>query len=344
MDLIFIDANIYLNFYSNSIEFNKLLSCLTEIKSKILVPKQIVYEVERNKMGVFRAYYDGLNQSKINNISLLTHIESDKSGKISEWNKKSKKIKTEFEQLNRELEEIKDLKFKEIHNSSDEVSKILKEIFKKAKEATEKEFENARLRKERGNPPGKKGDTLGDQISWEQILTISPEVKRLWIVSNDGDYIESGIKEDFLNPLLLNDLKKINPKIEVYCFKTITDALPSFSKISKTKIETLPSDKELKELREVENVMSIAELVKNIHDAQNDLNFANGLTNYSNIANLQSNLQSYRGFVKAANVAKLFHTSSDICSFCNSTDGFQMEKNGNIPTKTCLACGRISLY
>lgn len=68
---------------------------------------------------------------------------------------------------------------KQISCSEDEVSKALIPIFDKAVAHSPKELQKARNRKEIGNPPGKKGDPLGDQLTWEQILTHFKGKKRL---------------------------------------------------------------------------------------------------------------------------------------------------------------------
>jgi predicted nucleic acid-binding protein len=53
MKKIFIDANIYLNFFdSNKPELKKLLGSLLQIKDSLFIGSQIVNEVNRNKLDV----------------------------------------------------------------------------------------------------------------------------------------------------------------------------------------------------------------------------------------------------------------------------------------------------
>jgi len=58
-----------------------------------------------------------------------------------------------------------------VNQSVDEVSTTLAAIFDKAVPHLPEELQRARDRKERGVPPGKHDGTIGDELSWEQILS-----------------------------------------------------------------------------------------------------------------------------------------------------------------------------
>src|SRR5205085_1445217 len=76
-----------------------------------------------------------------------------------------------------------------ISDSKDDVSKALQEVFATAVLASGDILEKARLRKERGNPPGKLSQALGDQITWEGFLsTLNKETSDVWIITSDNDY------------------------------------------------------------------------------------------------------------------------------------------------------------
>ena len=76
----------------------------------------------------------------------------------------------------------------EISRSEDDVSERLSRLFDKANSPQPDQMERARARKERGNPPGNQDDPLGDQITWEQLLTYSKGIKQLWIITDNRDY------------------------------------------------------------------------------------------------------------------------------------------------------------
>jgi len=68
--------------------------------------------------------------------------------------------------------------------------KTIQELFSKATslETTGELVENARLRMQVGNPPGKEG-SLGDAISWEALLEHVPDKEDLFFIADDRDYV-----------------------------------------------------------------------------------------------------------------------------------------------------------
>jgi hypothetical protein len=86
-----------------------------------------------------------------------------------------------------------------------------------AARATEEQLEAARERRERGNPPGKRTDPLGDQISWQQFLDAVKGEPSVWIVTRDRDFTEKVDKQILLNPFLRSELDERGVKtINVY--------------------------------------------------------------------------------------------------------------------------------
>jgi predicted nucleic acid-binding protein len=91
MKKIFIDANIYLNFFdSNKPELKKLLDSLLEIKNSLFIGSQIVNEVNRNKLDVAQRSLSNHfnNLSKIKPINLPEHLEME-STTLKKWNSQS---------------------------------------------------------------------------------------------------------------------------------------------------------------------------------------------------------------------------------------------------------------
>jgi len=112
----------------------------------------------------------------------------------------------------------------------------------------------ARNRRELGNPPGKKNDPLGDQVSWEQLLTEVGGVDQVWIISNDADYILNFDGKSYLNPKLGSELISKNPHIKIHCFQSLAEGLRSFNDLKK--IPSLPSKEELTEISEEEGKLN----------------------------------------------------------------------------------------
>ncbi len=245
MNILYIDANIYLGFYnSNRPEFKKLLGSVIELKDKIFFTEQLAYEIDRNKLNVFRLSIDNyLKQTSSSKTTLPEHLDEENSPILAEWNKERKKIEENITSSNKSLAEILKEVIADIATSKDKVSKTLFAIYENAKKPAHTDLTKARFRKEIGNPPGKRADPLGDQLSWEQLLSIVPDITKLWIVSTDKDYFTEHYKTLYLNPILYADLIKLNTKIEVKTFNILSEALRDFN--NQEKINAIPSNDEL---------------------------------------------------------------------------------------------------
>ncbi len=81
-------------------------------------------------------------------------------------------------------------------------------LFRDAVLADDDEMAAARARRERSNAPGYARDPLGDQITWEQLLSHCKKtgVGRLWIASDDSDHVTKFYGRVFLNPFLHEEL------------------------------------------------------------------------------------------------------------------------------------------
>jgi predicted nucleic acid-binding protein len=260
MQKIFIDANIYLNFFdSNKPELKKLLDSLLDIKDSLFIGAQIVNEVNRNKLAVAqRSLNNHFNSlSNINPINLPEHLEVQ-STNLQKWNSQSKEIHLGYKSLQQELEFLIHKTLEEIMQSADKVSRTFNLIFKDAIEASECEIIAARYRKEIGNPPGKFDDPLGDQISWEQFLNHSNSSEKIWIITKDQDYYTFFRNKRYLNSFLYNELVANNLAIPiVFCFESLAEGLKHFNENSLEKIENLPTEDELKIITEEELADSI---------------------------------------------------------------------------------------
>jgi hypothetical protein len=156
---------------------------------------------------------------------------------------KAEKTKEKFTNLAHHLLE-------QVSQSEDEVSKVLAGIFAEAVPPNDDELLRARKRKELGNPPGKTADPLGDQLSWEQILTQCRDKRRLWIITNDKDYATEYDHKLFLNAALYQDLARVYGSVpEAYCFDNILDGLAHFARATGVKAEKLPTPQEIEQIK-----------------------------------------------------------------------------------------------
>lgn len=253
MKKVFIDANIYVNFFdSNQSTLKALLDSLVEIKDSLFISSQIVDEVNRNKLDVAQRSLGNHfnNLSKVNQdnkkINLPEHLEIG-STNLQTWNSQRNNIHTQNEKLYNELKDIINNTLKEIMCSTDKVSQTFNLLFKDSVEASEDEIKKGRYRRELGNPPGKLKDPLGDQISWEQFKNCSKNSENIWIITNDRDYYTEFKGQIYLNSFLYNELvnANTNTNLSIFCFDSLANGLAHFDKISQ-KISKLPEENELK--------------------------------------------------------------------------------------------------
>ena len=238
--LLFIDANQYLDLY-RTIGGEKLLAPLQEQQSHIFVTTQVVDEVHRQKLKATESFLTtGVKESKPNRTAVpnrLSRIEKALAIRIVE------RLQWIHKKLSHDLLE-------QVSQSKDEVSRALASVFSQAVAHTDEELQRARARKERGNPPGKRGDSLGDQLSWEQILSKCKAKPMLWIITRDSDYGTTHEGKMFLNAALYQDLASLyQSEPTVFCFANIDDGLRHFADTTGTKAEKLPTPEESKEIK-----------------------------------------------------------------------------------------------
>jgi len=108
------------------------------------------------------------------------------------------------------------------------------------------------LRREVGNPPGKHANPIGDQLTWEQILTHFKGKRRLWIISRDGDYGTVYGGKGFLNRFLYDELRGVAPDAEVYLFPDTVEGIKHFVDKTGVKAEKRLTPEEVEEIEKEE--------------------------------------------------------------------------------------------
>ncbi len=211
---IFIDTQIFLDFYRLK-EVNPLLQSLIQITDYILVTRQVVNEVYRNKAETAcEILKDDTNKIQFKTIlpdTLIAQalvIAPDIETKIAKIREKTKSINSDLRQIQKDLAAIYSKTLEDVSKGTDKVSLELENIFQKAIEHTEHQFNNAKRRKDLGNPPGKLKDPIGDELNWEQILDYSQREKCcIWIVARDKDFYAKSINSQVLaNPFLQKEI------------------------------------------------------------------------------------------------------------------------------------------
>lgn len=250
--LLFIDANKYLYLYQTD-KGKKLLAPLREQSDYIFVTQQIVGEVQRNKIQVAAAFLDEkFKELKLHTFNVPDHLSSLSAEQGKDIHQQMSEIGQKIKRVNEAAVALGLGIIEQISCSEDEVSKALAPIFAKAALHSPEELQRARDRRELGNPPGKSSDPLGDQLTWEQILTRFQGKKRLWIISRDRDYGTVYGGKSFLNQFLYDELCKVASAPEVYLFNDLATGIKHFVDTTGVKVEKRLTPEEVEEIEKEE--------------------------------------------------------------------------------------------
>jgi PIN domain len=274
--VVFIDSQQYLDLYELR-NGKVLLGLLEEVRERIFVTAQVVNEVDRRKLQAALRYFDKecpkvrgqCAQAKDISEQLPEHL-FDASGeavaRIREKLKEANKRKVDGNKLIEEAAKILEEKvaeaLRDINLSEDSVSLALKPLFDRAVPHTTEELRLAQERKAKGYPPGK-GDTVGDELNWEQLLSFvkANRKKRVWIISRDSDYIVKYGSTVFLNPALRKELLVLSsPAPKVYAHSDVIEGLRDFKKVTGFPLKNFPSPEKEEALKKEQEALKQEDL------------------------------------------------------------------------------------
>lgn len=216
---IFIDTNIYLNFFDLSNEDITELSKIQVLQQKgdiiIYLPEQVEREFFRNREGKIKRAVDQFKEDSLkdkipNMVKTYPEYEDLKNAKDS--------YKTAKSALLTKIDA--DIRAKTLGADS-----LIQGIFDLAvKIPTSDEIYEVALRRHNiGDPPGKK-DSLGDSIIWEALkIGIKIRANRpqhLFVISSDGDFQSELDAEQPKNILIYDWNKEYNA--DLYFFDRIS--------------------------------------------------------------------------------------------------------------------------
>jgi hypothetical protein len=269
--LLFIDANKYLDLY-RTVHGKKLLAPLGEQADHIFVTQQVVEEVHRNKILVAAGFLnDKFKELKLQTFPVPDHLFGTSGGQNDSIRAQMSAIIEKIRQVNKEVDALAIGIMEQISRSQDEVSKALAPIFAKAVPHSPAELQRARERRERGNPPGKSTNPIGDQLTWEQILTRFTGKKRIWIIARDGDYGTFHDTKGFLNHFLYEELRKITSDVEALLFEDIVEGIKHFADTTGVKADKLPTPEETEEIKKEEAVLTPLDWMGNSMEVANEM-------------------------------------------------------------------------
>lgn len=236
--LLFIDTNIWLDFYRSNNEAG--LSLLRHVKEKsefIIVTDQIKMEFLKNRQNeIVQSFTRLTSPGRVSIPAFLTSKEvDDLDDAYTTANNLIKRIKQRIPLI---------LEDPEVH---DEVYKTCHEVFNKkdklhfgqTHEAWTEVREAARERYSLGYPPRKATDTsMGDAVNWEWIVYCARITKsNVAIVSRDYDYGQSHKNKSYIDDYLKHEFsERVGNKRRVTLFTRLTEVLKQY-KVTVTKKE-----------------------------------------------------------------------------------------------------------
>lgn len=226
---LFIDTNIFLNFYTLSNDhLDKLEKILELLKNKeltLLLTEQVVDEFKRNREKKLLDFVKSLNafQPKLCYPPICFDIK-EKALLETSINKTLGLKKKLTDSL------MKKIKKKELY-----ADKLIEEIFsyRESFKTTDDILKRSERRMLLGNPPGKNG-SFGDAINWECIIENTPPNTDLYFIGIDGDY-RSDIDDNDFHPFLNDEWGSRNGG-KIHYFKLISNFVnKKFPKLKITK-------------------------------------------------------------------------------------------------------------
>lgn len=228
--LIFVDTNIFLDFYRQGGEAaERQLKALERHKDSLIICEQVWMEFLKNRQTVIISNLKQIQKpSKVTVPPILLDFDPTRmlTKRIAEATEYYEKVVNRVEKILNEPAQ------------HDPVYKAVARIFRSGgkfnlKRPSKERFEIRNLARKRfvlGYPPRKKNDTsIGDSINWEWIVRCaesSNENHHILIVSRDGDYGDSYRGESILNDWLYREFKdRVSKKRKIELTSKLTLAL-----------------------------------------------------------------------------------------------------------------------
>ncbi len=197
---VFIDTQIFLNFFDFSNEdleeLRKIVVLTGAGKIRLLLPQQVIDEFDRNRANKIEKALKEFSQPDFKAFPQMIKSYPEYA--------ELETAKREFAAAKKKILAQLDLDKRKGCLKADEV---IKQIFDSSEciDVTETVLKLAMARKFKGNPPGKKSETIGDQINWESILQLFPKKETplnrdpsrndLHVITSDSDWASEFDKE-----------------------------------------------------------------------------------------------------------------------------------------------------
>jgi hypothetical protein len=260
MSLLFVDTNIWLDFYRVRSEAGiALLNHLDAIKSRLILTYQVEMEFKKHRQS---AILDGFKALKSPDTIARPGLFSDA--------KTAKALQADIKSAEERVNMLKERLRRALKNPAqfDPVYQVCQRCFHKedslvlTRDSEDKVSvrERAYRRFLNGCPPRKANDTsMGDAVNWEWIVLCATRCKDpIHIVSRDADYGAVFENRAYLNDHLLQEFKeRVSIQRQIVLHAKLSDALRHF------KVDVTPAEE--KEEDEIIRVTPIIQPTTELH-------------------------------------------------------------------------------
>lgn len=245
---VFIDTNIFLNFYSFPDDKLNVLDELIELTGPegivLHLPKQVENELKRNRESKLQLAITEFRNAKLPS-GVPQHMRgTDAAKQYEEAIKSADKAKSALLASSISLA---------LSNQLDIDKKLASLLEKSVKHAESDEiYQRALIRTQKGNPPGKP-EGLGDRYIWETLLASVPEAD-LFIISRDSDYSSPLSLDKSVRPLsfLADEWRERKGGSKLTIFKTIGEIVSHFKNLQRQPINGEQTDSTVAPSPEIE--------------------------------------------------------------------------------------------
>lgn len=245
--LIFIDTNIFLDFYRirrSDVSLDYLKS-IDEHHEIIITGSQVEMEYKKNRQKVILETIKGMKTLDWNSLSAPAILADAQPVQV---------LRKKKDEINKQHKTLKERVIKILKNPAynDPVYKTLQRLFKSKypfnlKREDERKYTIRELAQKRfllGYPPRKKNDSsIGDAINWEWLIQCAKDSgKDIILVTRDSDYGEIYNNESFKNDWLLQEFKeRVSMKRKIFITTRLAEA---FKKVSLVVTEEMEKEEE----------------------------------------------------------------------------------------------------
>jgi len=271
--LVFIDTNIFLDFYRVRGGDAGMLSLLKHVdahRAQIITTGQVEMEFKKNRQRVILESQKNLKAPEWGSLSAPAFLAEARAIRMLRRHRQS--TEQQVRQMQTQIERV-------LRNPAkhDDVYAVAQRLFKanspynldRSKPIRRQIRSLARKRFSLGYPPRKDNDlSLGDAINWEWLIhcAIESECRRLIIVSRDSDYRVRHSKGPILNDWLVQEFKdRVSRKRTLI----LTDRLSEGFKNASIAVTAAQEKAEKKSVDEIDSAKQSQSAIAKLSAAEN---------------------------------------------------------------------------